>query len=182
MSQTTYNIAYPVGANGMIADSVDPWVPAATVASGLCGVGLLCSPGTDSMTGPALTLPVLANGVSPGQCKALTAGLVANPMIDSVWWGIPIYDATLPPYDNSLTYSAYTDKQMMTIMVKGDMYVTPEAGAIVNQQDAFVRTAAGGSGILGKWAPAAGAGIVTFTRGRYVSGLMQSGTAILRIW
>lgn len=183
MSQTAYTIAYKVGVEGMVADSMDPALLVASFSQGVTPVGKLCVPGTNSMTGPATALPVLANGVSPGQAAPIGAGLVADPMIDSVWLGIPIYDASLPPYDTSLGYSSYADKQPMTVLRKGHIYVAPEAGAIINMQDVWVRTAAnGGLTVLGKFAPAAGTGLVKFTRGRWVSGLMQSALAVLEIW
>lgn len=179
--QLTYNLVPPVGVEGQIASMMEGTIIRGFLAEGLVPVGKLCAPGTHSLVGPPLA-SVSAQSTTGGQIKALPAGLVADPMVGSAWLGIPIYDATRQPYDATLGYSCYDDETTVPTMVRGPIYVTPEAGAINQQGDVYVRTAVnGGLNVLGRFAPAAGAGLVLFPKGRFISGLIQGTYAVLYV-
>jgi hypothetical protein len=171
--QLTYNIAPPAGVEGMIASYMEGTIIQPFLAEGLVPVGLLCAPGTDSMTGPPLTT-VSQNSTNPGQIKALPAGLVADPMVNASWLGVPVYDATRQPYDATLGYACYQDETTVPTVVRGPVFVSPEAGAIANRGPVYVRTATSGANtVLGKFAPAAGAGLVLLPNCRFITGRIQ---------
>lgn len=174
MPQLTYNIVPPVAANeGQIASMMEGTIIVPFLAEGVVPVGLLAAPGTRSMSGPPLTT-LSQYSTSPGQVKALPAGLVTDPMADTSWVGIPIYDATREPYDTTLGYSSYADKSTVPVLRRGPVWVKPE-GSVSPGVAVYVRTAAsGGNTILGKFAGAAGTGLVAFSKARWLTGLIQS--------
>lgn len=181
MSQTTYNLVPPVAAyEGQIASYMEGSIIMPFLAYGLVPVGTLAAPGPDDMTGPPLAT-VSSNSTNPGQVKALPSGLVADPMVDNVWLGIPVWDATYEPYDATLGYSAYADKRTVPVMRRGPIYVKPE-GNVSTSLPVYVRTApSGGNTRLGKFASAAGTGLVAFPKARWMSGLIQGVWAVLYI-
>ncbi len=182
MPQLTYNIAPPVGVEGMIASYMEGTVIQGFLAEGLVPVGLLCAPGTTAPSGPPLTT-VSQQSTNPGQIKALPAGIVDNPMLNSQWLGIPIYDATRQPYDGSLGYSCYDDETTVPTVVKGPVMVVVEgAVAIANRGPVYVRTAVNGPlNKLGAFAPAAGAGLVLLPGCRFITGRLQDTFAWLYV-
>lgn len=178
--QTTYNLVPEVGVEGQIASMMEGTIIVPRLAQGLVPVGKLCAPGTDSMTGPPLTT-VSQNSGNPGQVKALPAGLTDNPMLNSQYVGVPIYDATREPYDSSLGYACYAATAPVPVMLRGPIYVIPENVASVTQGGpVYVRvTASGAYTVLGSFSPIAGTGLVLFPNGRFISGPMQSKFAVL---
>ncbi len=162
MSQTSYNLVPPVGVEGLVADMQEGTIILPRMASGLVPVGKLCAPGANQLLGPPVA---------------------ADPMASSAFVGIPIYDATRAPYDATLGYSCYADKDHVPVLYKGPIYVVPEAGsAPVDQGDVYVRVAASGSNtILGTFSSAAGTGKVLLTQAKWASGFMQSNIAILQL-
>ena len=180
MPQLTYNLVPPVGREGMLAAYNEGEIIIPRLAQGLVPVGKLCAPGTDSMTGPPLTT-VSQNSGNPGQVKALPAGITDNPILGSQWAGVPIYDATREPYDSTLGYSCYADKAQVPVLIRGQLYVTPENVASVTQGGAvYVRVAPSGAfQTLGTFSPIAGTGLVLFPQGRFFSGPIQSSLAII---
>lgn len=180
MSQTTYNLVPPVGCEGMLASDMEGTIILPKIAQSLVPVGKLCAYGTDDLTGPPLTT-VSANSTNPGQVKALPAGIVDNPILRTQYIGVPIYDATREPYDSTLGYSCYGDKQTVPVLVRGPMYVTPEnVASCVSGGTVYVRVAAnGGFTVLGRFSAIAGTGLVTVTGARFISGPMQGSLAII---
>lgn len=180
--QTTYNLVPAVGVEGQIASDMEGTIIVPRLAQGLVPVGKLCANGTDSMTGPPLTT-LSSNSTNAGQVKALPAGIVDNPILTSQYLGVPIYDATREPYDATLGYSCYADKQTVPVMLRGPIYVKPEnVSSVVQGGLVYVRTAAsGGFTVLGSFSPIAGTGLVAFPNGRWLSGPMQGAFAVLYI-
>src|SRR5579859_5091583 len=96
MSQLSYNLNPAVATAGMVAEYREGNIIISKIASGAVPVGLLCGPGADGEIGmqPNSADP---NSVNPGQVVALPDGLATDPMPDSVFVGVPIYDSSRPP-------------------------------------------------------------------------------------
>ena len=179
MPQLNYNLNPGAGYPGMVAEGREANVIISKLAHLAVPVGLLCAPGPDDEVGPALNA-ASAQSTNPGQVIALPTGLVANPMVDSSWTGVPIYDSSRPPYDST---NSYSDHDYVPVLIKGVIWVAVDSGTPVSQGPVYVRTAAsGGLTTLGKFAAAPGTGLVAFPRGTWMTGLVQGNLAILQIW
>lgn len=179
MSQLTYNLVPGVGVEGMIAMEIEGTIIVPRLAQGLVPVGKLCTYGTDAMTGPPLAT-VSSNSTNPGQIKSMPSGVGSDPLLRSQYLGVPIYDATRAPYDVTLGYSCYSDKETVPTLLRGGVYTTPESVASVSPGGiVYVRiTASGANTILGRFSAIAGTGLVAITGARWYSGPMQGSLAI----
>lgn len=180
--QTTYNLVPAVGVHGMLAASREGTVIRPFLAQGLVPVGYLCAPGTGNFVGPPLTTVIPAS-TSPGQVKALPAGITDDPILNSQFLGVPIYESTHPPYDGTLGYACYDNQTTVPVLTRGPIFVAVESGsAPVEEGNVYVRVAASGANvILGAWASAPGTGLVRLARAQFNSGLIQGSYAWINI-
>ena len=177
--QLTYNFNPSAGIEGMIAEAREGNVVLSKVAEGAVTVGLLCYPGTSSLTGPGLTSASLT-AADPGQVKDYPAGVGDNPLLPWEFVGVPVYDASRPPYSAS---NQYADKDPVPVLRKGPVWVKPEATFTDEKRLVYVRTAvAGPLTVLGKFAGSAGAGLAVVPNARWMSGCTEDGLAILELW
>ena len=177
--QLTYNFNPSVGVEGMIAESREGDVVVSKIAQGVVQVGLLCGPGTDSLTGPSATAASITSA-DPGQVINFP-GSVNSPLLPWEFVGIPIYDASRPPYDAT---NSYSDKDPVPVLRKGTIWVKPEAPFTDEKRLVYVRgtVAAPPLNVLGRFAGTAGAGLVLLPNARWMSGCSDAGLAILEIW
>ncbi len=179
--QLAYNFNPAVATPGEVAEYREGNIIISKVAKNAVPVGLLCAPGPDAEVGPSQTTAD-PNSANPGQVIALPSGLVTDPMPDSVWVGIPIYDSSRPPYDPT---NSYSDKDPCPVMRKGVIWVQVWE-SVTQYGDVYVWT--GGTPPatgLGTFAGAAGAGKVKFPRGRWLtSATVTTGSklAVLELW
>lgn len=178
MSQLTYNFNPATGTAGMVAESREANVIISKVAHLLVPVGLLGAPGPDGEIGmqPNSADP---NSTNPGQIIALPAGIVPDPIPDSTWIGIPIYDSSRPPYTS---LNQYADMEYVPVLRKGVIWVTSE-NAVTQYADVYVRVAPNGPNVtLGVFSSGVGPGKVLFPRGRWMTTNSGAGLAILEVW
>lgn len=179
--QTAYNFTPSASVEGMLADAREACVIISKLAQGLVPVGKLCAPGTHSLTGPSQSAPDAQN-TSPGQVIALPAGIVADPISKWLFTGIPWFDSSREPYDITLGFAAYGDTQGCSVIVKGPVWVKPEATFTTEKFGVWVRVApAGGLTTLGVFSNVAGAGLVAISQCRWLSACNANGLAILEI-
>ena len=177
--QLTYNFNPSVGVAGMVAESRESNVIVSKVASGAVPVGLLCYPGADSEIGMSPTTADPA-GTSPGQVVAWPANVNDSPLLRWESVGIPVYDASRPPYDAN---NCYADKDPVPVITKGPVWVKPEGSFSDEKRLVYVRTAVnGGLTTLGGFAGSAGAGLVILPNAKWLSGCNANGLAILELW
>ena len=178
--QTTYNFNPNVGTVGMIADMSEGTLVRSKLAQSLVPVGLLAYPGTDSEVGPSPTSASTASA-NPGQVIAWPASVSDSPLLLWEMAGIPIYDSSRPPYDSSNNYS---DQDPCPVLVRGAIWVKPEATFSDEKRNVYVRTTASGLlTTLGGFAGSSGTGLVLAAGNslKWLSGCNANGLAILGI-
>ena len=183
MSQLTYNFNPAIGRSGLVAESREANVIISKIASGLVPIGILCSPGTDAEVGmfPTTASP---QSTTPGQVIQYPGNptFTDDPILDSQFVGVPIYDASRPPMTSS---DQYSDQDYVPVMRKGVLWV-PVFEAITQYGDVYVwNNPGGGDPQKGTFAAGAHAGkAVKFPRGRWMTSTTASQTslAILEIW
>lgn len=175
--QLTYNMNPAAAVAGMVADMRLADI-ISKVAQGAVPVGLLCAAGTDAQIFPPVTLPSVLSS-SPGQVIPFPAAIADDPLLDSEWVGIPIYDSSRAPYDST---NAYSDTDPVGVLRRGPIWVNSETAITTQYADAYVRVTAGGGFLRGSWRQGASAGFVKFPRGRWVTTNAAAGLAILEVW
>lgn len=179
MSQLTYNFNPPVGRAGLIAEMRESNVIISKLAEGLVPVGLLCSPGTDPEIGPPPG-SASAESTNPGQCIQYPGSptFTSDPVLGSQFIGIPIYDASRPPYTSS---DQYSDQDYVPVMRQGVIWIaTPDT--VLQFGDVYVwGNPGGGDPPAGTFASSAHGGkAYLFPKGRWMTA-SNSGLAILEI-
>jgi hypothetical protein len=177
MSQLNYNLFPAVGRAGMVAESRADNMILSKLADGLVPLGLLAAPGANAEVGTSPTAYSTTHA-HPGEVKALPAGIVDDPILDSQWIGVPVYDSSRPPMTS---LDEYSDKDYVPVMRKGVLWVLTE-GAVTQYGDVYVRTAPSGPNVtLGKFSFGAGAGKALFPKGRWLTSLTGAGLAVLEL-
>jgi len=181
--QTSYLFNTVPAVEGADAQDREAQVIISKLAEGLVPIGKLCAPGTHSMVGPSTT-GTTAQSTTPGQVIALPGGLVADPMADWVWTGIPLYETSRQAYDATLGFASASNLDPISVLIKGVIWVRPEGGVLASESlPVYIRIAAGGGFVRGVFSGAAAANRVLFPRGRWRSAVNASSSlAILEIW
>lgn len=177
MSQLTYNFNPAAARAGMVVNMEDAEIIESAVAEGLVPVAKLAQRGTRSMSVPSAD-SATAYAASPGQIKALAAGISDDPILDSEWLGIPIYDSSRPPYTS---LDEYSDKDPVPYLRKGWLWVNSET-AVTDMADVYVRVTASGGDVRGQFRAGAATNFVKFGRGRWRMTTTATGLAILEVW
>jgi len=184
--QTSYANNPPAALAGMVRWTEGTRV-FSKVAEGAVGIGLLVAPGAQSESVPAPLVSTPGSGQA-GTVKALPAGLVADPMIDSVFEGIPFLDTSRGQLDNigtasqgTFSYGTYLDKMDVPMLRKGELWVFA-AEAPTQYGDVYVYTTAQTNNPLGQFGFGAGTGKVKFPRGRWLMTLSAPGLALMEVW
>lgn len=184
--QTSYNNNPPAALAGMVRWEEGTRIET-KLAEGAVGIGLLAAPGTLSLSVPAPLVSSPTSGQA-GSIKVLPGGLVADPMIDSVWAGIPILDTSYAQVDQigtasqgTFSYTTILDKQTVSMLRKGVLWVFA-AEAPTQFGDVYVYTAAQTNNPLGQFGFGAGTGKVKFPHGRWLMTLSAPGLALMEVW
>lgn len=181
--QTAYNNNPAAALAGMVRWTEGTRVES-KVAEGACGIGLLCAPGTKSMTVPAPLISTPTDG-SSGTIRALQSGGTAT---DAQIIGIPIFDPALMATDQvgtasqgTFSYGTYLDKQTVPFLRKGEIWVYA-AEAPTQYGDVYVYTTAQTNNPLGQFGFGAGTGKTLWARGRWLMTLSAPGLALMEVW
>jgi hypothetical protein len=165
------------------------------LASGNVPIGMLCSPGTQSLSAPggvatgvatvSSTLPTDGNA---GQIIAYPSGHTDDPVLDAFALGVPIRDSALMAgdqvsslTDGTLTYAAYLDKQTVPVLRKGVLWVYSDA-ATTQFGTVYVYTTHETNSPLGLFSYGAGTGKSLFSRGRWLMTTAGAGLSLLEVW
>lgn len=185
--QTSYPNNPPAAINGLVAGLSTNTVIFSKVSVGTVPIGCLAIPGAQSMSVPAPLVSTSASGDS-GTVAPFGAGIVDNPLLDSEFIGIPIYDAGLMQTSQMTAvgsganaFTAYLTQMPVPVLRKGKIWVLTE-GAVSNYGNVFVRVVADGIHQLGQFSGSAGAGFATFSHGRWLMSLATQGLALMEVW
>ena len=177
MSQLTYNLNPAKGTAGMVSEYRTDNQIISKVAEGLVPVGLLADWGTQGEVGPPLNT-VSQDSANPGQVKRFPLAVANDPLLDSDWMGIPVYDSSRPPYT---ALNEYSDKDYVPVLRRGSIWVLTENSS-AEGDDVYVRVAvAGPLTVIGGFSSGAGPGKALFPKGRWRSSTNTAGLAILEV-
>lgn len=183
---TAYNNNPAAALAGMVRWDEDTWV-ISKLAEGAVGIGLLGAPGAQSESVPAPLISLPTSGQA-GTIKVLPGGLVADPMVDASFIGIPILDTSYAQTDQigtaaqgTFAYGTYAALQTVPVLRKGALWVFA-AEAPTQYGNVYVYTAAQTNNPLGQFGFGAGTGKVLFPRGRWLMTLAAPGLALMEVW
>jgi hypothetical protein len=168
--QTAYNNNPAPSVAGMV-NHVEGEIIWTKVASGSVGIGLLCSPGSASLSIPAPLISTAASGEA-GTIIAYPSGHTDNPVLDLYAMGIPIWDPN---------YGVYLDKQTVPFLRKGTIWVVADA-ATTQFAPAYVYTTAETNQPIGTWGAGSGTGKSAFSRAIWLMTTTAAGLSLLEIW
>lgn len=157
------------------------------LAEGAVPIGMLCTPGAQSESVPAPLVSTPGSGQA-GTIKAMQAGLVADPMVDASFIGIPYFDSALmqgqqisSAAQGTFSYGTYLDKQPVPVLRKGEIWVYA-AEAPTQYGDVYVYSTVQTNNPRGQFGFGAGTGKVLFPRGRWLMTLSAPGLALMEVW
>ena len=187
MAQQTSYLNNPAAAlPGMVAPQ-EGEVIWTKIASGSVGIGLLCSPGSASLSVPAQTTASAAAG-EPGTVIAYPSGHTDDPILDLYALGIPIFDPALmgtdqisTATDGTLTYGVYLDKVTVPLLRKGRIWVYSDS-ATTQFSPAYVYTTHETNSPLGLFSGGSGTGKSKFSRGTWAMTTTGAGVSLLEVW
>lgn len=178
MPQLSYSINPPPFIVGQVSDSREGCVIVSGLAQGLVSIGLLCANGTIGASGPQPTLAD-PNSTTPRTVIPLPSGtFLDDPMLDSSFVGVAIYDASRPPMT---ALNQYSVGDQVGIILKGPVAVVSET-ATTQGADVYVRVTTSGLALAGQFRMGAAAGFVKFSRGRWDFTTTGAGVSRLVIW
>jgi len=185
--QTSYANNPAPAINGLVAFQ-EGEVIWSKVAESAVPIGMLAIPGTQSLSAPAATISLATSGEA-GTVKQMSSGVIADdPILDSEFVGIPIFDAALMQSSQIGTLttgtqvvSTYLDKMSVPVMRKGRIWVLSE-NATTQFADVYVRTTVAVNAAAGSFSMSAGAGKVKFARGRWLMTTSGAGLSLLEVW
>jgi hypothetical protein len=186
--QTTYLNNPVAGIAGMVS-RFEGNVIETKIASGSVPVGMLAVPGTQAMTAPGISTvgPTLGD---PGTVAAFPTGasITDNPLLDSEFIGVPIYDASVMQSSQytsitqgSNVYSAWVTQMAVAILRKGHIWVYTDA-AVTQYTDVFIYNTNTGNFLAGQFAAASGANRLKLARARWMMTTTAAGVAEVEIW
>lgn len=184
--QTAYYNNPPASVAGMV-NHVEGEIIWTKVASGSVGIGLLCSPGSASLSIPAPSISLSTSGEA-GTIIAYPTGQTDDPTLDSYFIGIPIWDPSYMATDQvstatsgTFTYGVYRDKMTVPVLRKGTIWVVADA-ATTQYTSAYVYTTAETNQPLGTFGAASGTGKSKFNRGQWLMTTTGAGLSLLEVW
>ena len=184
--QTSYNNNPAAALAGMVTH-IEGEIIWTKIAGAACGIGLLCSPGTASLSVPGQSVSLAANG-EPGTVIPYPTGQTASPTTDAYFIGIPIFDPAFMGVDQigtatsgTFSYGTYLINQPVPLLRKGVIWVYADA-AVSQYTPVYVYTTAETNQPLGTFGAGSGTGKSIFNRGQWIMSTSAAGLCQMEVW
>jgi hypothetical protein len=140
------------------------------------------------MSVPSTSAPITASSGDTGTCKQLPTGTSDDPILDSEFIGIPLWDPASMASDQlstasqgNFTYSTYKQFQDVALLRKGYIWVF-SAQATTQFGDVYVYGTTQTNNPNGQFGFGAGTGKIKFTHGRWMMTTSAAGLSLLEVW
>lgn len=181
MSQTTYNFNPAIARHGMVAEEREGNIIQSKLCQTAVGVGRLVANGTNGQRGMSTTTADPLS-TTPGSVVPFVEA-ETDPIADTQFVGVPIYDSSRAPYNSSNQYVQY---ESVPVMRKGVIWILVPDAAVTEYGDVYVYADPDGATTyeIGTFLAGANAGTgIKFTRGRWLTSTSgANGLAVLEIW